>query len=129
MTLEKLRPRRDEKEERSRHSVEPAHEDVEQVVLGPVHVLHKHNGGLRGDEVREERAPCGVQAVASRERVQVRRRLEPERQAEDRVSAKAAAHRLGWIVLPQAEVLANDLPKGPVGVSLTVRGAAAYAAE
>jgi hypothetical protein len=102
MKLEKLRPRRDKKQEGARRRVEPADEGVEQVVLGPVHVLYEHNGRLRGDEVTEERAPRGVQAVASRERVQVRRRLEPERQAEDRVSAKAAAHRFGRIVHPQA---------------------------
>ncbi len=84
-------------------------EQVEERVVSPVQVFDQHDRGSIGHELLEEPNPRLMQPVAGSQRVEVRRRLQPERHAQNLVLAEPAPHGLGRIALEQAEVLANDL--------------------
>jgi hypothetical protein len=109
-----LRPCCSEQEQRTADILQPRLEKVEERLFSPVQVLHQHDGGLIGQELLEKVDPRLAHPVACSQGVQVRRRLEPERQAQDLAAAEPAPHGLGWIALQQTEVLANDLTDGDV---------------
>ena len=60
-----------------------------------MHVFHQHDGRLIGHELLDEVDPGLAQPVACSQGVQVRRRLESERQAQDLAAAESAPHGLG----------------------------------
>src|SRR5439155_3940409 len=91
MIVDELRASSDQEQQRPRGGCEPAREDVQQILLSPVHVLDEHNGRSIRDELAEKDGPGVVKPVACREGVEVWWGLQPERQSQDRARAETAA--------------------------------------
>ena len=112
--LEQLRPPRGEHEQRPIHPGHERVEQLEQLVVGPVHVLNEHDRGTLASELAEELCPGVVQTLARPERVQLLARVEAERQAEVATATEPLGDDGRRIILQDAEVLAKDLGKRPV---------------
>ena len=104
-------------------------EQVEERVLGPVQVLDEHDDGPLGAQLLQQVDPRLLEPVARRERVQVARDVEAERQAEDLAPGELRADAIGLVALEDPEVLLEDLAERPVGDPAPVGEAAAGAAQ
>src|ERR671936_77575 len=119
--LEKLRPRGREQEQRSSHSAEHVLEQIEQLSLGPVNVLHEDDRRPLGYDVRHELGPGVLKAVAGCERVQIPRDVETERQPENLAVAESLECDFWRVALQEAQVLLQDFAEGPIRRSRSVR--------
>ena len=109
MPLEQLRPSRADEQQRPRDLVQRSFEQVEQGLLGPVEILHEHDRGLRGGQLRQERDAAGVQCFPRRERVELGVGRVAEHEGEDLVAAEPLRHRLGRVRLEQPQLLAEHV--------------------
>ena len=120
--VEQLRPGRRYEQQRAAHLSSQSIEQIQQRLLRPVQVLHEDDGRTLRDELLQEFDPGAVQALASGERVEVRRRLEAEGHREDRV-AQPCPHGLLGIALEDAKVALQHLREGPVRYAAPIREA------
>ena len=100
-------------------------DQVEQGRLCPMHVLDQDDDPPFSRELREEGGPGGVQAVPSREWMEVARDVEAQRQPQDLALAEPAARLLRRIAFEDRKVLLQDLRQRPVRDALAVGEAAA----
>jgi hypothetical protein len=75
--MDKLETRGHEEKERAADVVQSCFEEVEERFVGPVQILHEHDGRSLGNEVVEERHPGLPQPVARDEWMKVGGGLQP----------------------------------------------------
>ena len=127
--FQQLGPRSRDQEQRSARVGDNRLEQVEQLVVGPVHVFDEHDRGTVRGDFGQELGPGVLETVASRERVKMTDDIEPKCEAEDLASVEPLERQLRRIALEQAEMLLQHLTQRPVRRPRTVREAATGAAQ
>ena len=127
--LQELGSRRREQEQRAVDMAHDRGEEVEEVLLGPVHVFDQEDRRSLTDELVEELEPRVVQALAHDQRMEILRDREPERQTEERTPPEPLRDDLRRVALEDLELLAQHLRERPVRYPLAVREASAGPAQ
>ena len=88
-------------------------QQIEERILGPVEILHQDGRRTSRRQLFEQRDPGVLEAIAGSKRVQVGCDVEPERQPQDLTIAESGEDALTRIPVEDAELLLEDLSKGP----------------
>ena len=118
---EQVRARGREHDERGADVRDDALEEVEEIGLGPVDVLHEEHRRALQCELLHESHRGQVQLLSGVERMDARGDVETERQPEELAPREAPFEVLGGCALAKSQVLANDLAERPVRDPVAVR--------
>ena len=112
-------------EQRLRHLVHDALDQIEQRLVRPVQVFEEEDDGAVGGHPREQLDPGGVQVLARRERVEVARHVEAECQAQDLLAGEPPQDTVRRVGLQQPQLLAEHVRERAVGRAASGREAPA----